>query len=781
MLGKKSKEEKIPEVSGEIKNNEYSEAYNFDNNYSSSDNKSREDAFTDEILENYGIVNTAPEPEKKTRKTRRGKKSKEEIITDEPREDFENQSAVSEPEKKTRKERRSKKSKEESAEESSGFDVFASSSETESDKDKKKKKSSKKKAAKDKPENSKKRSQEGDLREEDDRDTTLSGKGSGRFSLFNKKQKGRNKKSEDEEYEEGGEEEYYTSIPEYDYREVGPLVFPKHDPVDTILESYWIEPGLSRISIVRTQDYENVYITHEPALTDFEKYLLERLHSGVRDLLIIKEIRVEDKIKTLYEAIDILIEGYKLDTEIEPETIYKIRYYLKRSFFGWGRIDPLKGDTEIEDISCDGYDSHVFIYHRKYRDMRTLIKFKEPRELDSLVALFAQKSGKHISLANPIVDATLPEGSRIQLTYGTVVGSHGSSFTIRKFRKNPFSPIDLIINGTFTVDQIVYMWMAVEHNHSVLIIGGTASGKTTTLNAMAQFIPALSKVVTIEDTREINLDHENWIASIVPPSSSSLEESKHDITMFDLLKAAMRQRPEYILVGEVRGVETQTLFQAMNTGHTTFSTLHAGDVVAAINRLQNHPLDVPKATIETLDVVISQARMFRNGKQVRRCNEIVEIVGLTETGDLEINQVYTYDPDSDKPYFSGFSDVYATIAKKTNRNKADFDEEINVRKTIISSMVRQEIHDYRDVARIVWLYLSRRDFVIENIDNLKPLLKKGEAMFKTEVSSSKGDSENSSVETYYEQLVDEGKASDEEATSSVSVEMHIIDETSSEP
>ncbi len=276
---------------------------------------------------------------------------------------------------------------------------------------------------------------------------------------------------------------------------------------------------------------------------------------------------------------------------------------------------------DIEDISCSGYDLPVYLYNRRYRDIKTTIFFTDPRELDSQVVLFAQKSGKHISLSNPIVDATLSDGSRIQLTYSTVISTRGSSFTIRKFRKNPFSPIDLLVNKTFTIDEMVYLWMAVQYNYSVLIVGGTASGKTTTLNAISQFIPALSKVVSIEDTREITLEHDNWIASLVPLSSGA-STAQHDITMFDLLKSAMRQRPEYILVGEVRGIEAQTLFQEMNSGHTTFSTLHGGDVTMAIHRLENPPLDVPKATIETLDIVLCQGSMFRDKKQVRRCKEI---------------------------------------------------------------------------------------------------------------------------------------------------------------
>ncbi|ABN07624.1 type II secretion system protein E [Methanocorpusculum labreanum Z] len=519
---------------------------------------------------------------------------------------------------------------------------------------------------------------------------------------------------------EEAQEEIPDTLPEYDFERDGSLVSPKLRKTDEILEAYWIEPGLTRVTIIRTAEYENVYIAHEPALTHFEAELLERLQPAVRDLLIMKDIELNDMMEVLYESIDLLLDSY--DLNITNATVYKMRYYLKRTFFGWGRVDILRGDHDIEDISCSGYDLPVYLYHRKYRDIKTSIFFTDPRELDSLVVLFAQKAGKHISLSNPIVDATLSDGSRIQLTYSTVVSTRGSSFTIRKFRKNPFSPIDLLVNNTFTIDEMVYLWMAVQYNYSILIVGGTASGKTTTLNAISQFIPALSKVVSIEDTREIMLEHDNWIASLVPLSSGAVSAAQRDITMFDLLKAAMRQRPEYILLGEVRGIEAQTLFQAMNSGHTTYSTLHGGDVAMAIHRLENPPLDVPKATIETLDIVLCQGSMFRNKKQVRRCKEITEIVGMTDKGELEINTVFLYNFQRDTPSFSGTSQVYASIAEKTGMNMTTMGDELRKRTAVLQAMLDQDIRDYRDFARIVWLFLSRPKYVMANVGDLVQIL-----------------------------------------------------------
>ncbi|HJJ27886.1 MAG TPA: type II/IV secretion system ATPase subunit, partial [Methanocorpusculum sp.] len=517
-------------------------------------------------------------------------------------------------------------------------------------------------------------------------------------------------------------EEEKPPLPEYDMERDGPLVTPVYEEGDTVRESYWAIPGLCHISIVLTKEYEIDYRVQEPNLTEFEHTLLERLDEGIRDILILRDIAQDkNKKQILYEAMDTLLKEYRIDEALQPESVYRIRYYLERTFFGWGRIDALRCDYDLEDISCDGYGSHVFIYHREYRDMKTSIKFDNPKELDNLVASFAQKAGKHISLANPIVDASLSDGSRIQLTYSTVVSAHGSSFTIRKFKPTPFSPVELLKKGTFTTEELAYLWIAVENGKSIMVIGGTASGKTTTLNAISQFIPRLSKVVSIEDTREITLDHENWIASVVPPETPG-KENKNDIQMFDLLKAAMRQRPEYILVGEVRGVESQTLFQAINTGHTTFSTMHASDVVSAINRLTNPPLDVPKATIQALDLVVAQARYYKDGAPYRRLKEVVEIVGLSEQGGIEVNTAFSYDPATDETAYSGNSKIYKDIMMSKNLSNLHMQDELRRRIQLLDAMLEQEVYDYRDVGKVIWIYRSRPDLIMENIADLSAIL-----------------------------------------------------------
>ncbi len=413
----------------------------------------------------------------------------------------------------------------------------------------------------------------------------------------------------------------------------------------TLVERYWIVPGCSEVMIVEnggvTRQYE--YHLNEPELSEFEYEIVERLHADLRDVLILTDDEVRQNHDAVLRSKSIgLLDDYGI-TLTPPLSYYRVMYYIDRNFLGWARLDPLMKDAKLEDISCDGIGGvPVFLYHRIYRNVQTNVRFDEA-SLNSLAIRLSQRSGKHVSISNPVLDATLPDGSRLQLTYGSEVTTRGTSFTIRKFRHEPFSPVELIMRGTFSAEALAYFWLGIENNKNLLFVGGTASGKTSSLNAVSLFLPTLSKVVSIEDTREITLFHDNWIASVTRDAITDTSASKID--MFDLLKAAMRQRPEYIIVGEVRGSEAQTLFQAMNTGHTTFSTMHANDVDSAIHRLENQPLNVPpRNMVQALDIVSIQALTYIGRERVRRSTEIVEIAGIDPgTGNLRVNTVFSYD------------------------------------------------------------------------------------------------------------------------------------------
>ena len=508
-------------------------------------------------------------------------------------------------------------------------------------------------------------------------------------------------------------------IDEYDFERDGTLVEANVDDMYEQIDQYWIENGRSLIIIaLNKKTNQREYLLFEPSLSDFEYELLERLYEDLRCVLILssKDIR-KNRQHLLLEKMNELIDDYGV--KIERSSRHKIQYFLIRNFLGWSRIDPLMKDSQLEDISCDGNKIPLFLYHRHYRNIKTNIMF-ESDALNSLAITLAQRSGKHISTGSPIIDATLPDGSRLQLTFGSEVTTRGTSFTIRKFREEPFSPVELIEIGTFSAEALAYFWMAIENNKSLVFIGGTASGKTTSLNAVSLFIPPVAKVVSIEDTREITLYHDNWIASV---TREALSEGSNAITMFDLLRAAMRQRPEYILVGEVRGAEAQTLFQAMNTGHTTFSTMHAGSIDAAIHRLESEPLNVPRNMVQALNIISVQGLIYHGTERVRRVQEVVEIAGMDpSTGNLRVNNVFVYDPIHDKINFTGRSQIYSEIAEKRGWTREQLEAEIAIRKNLLEEMRKQGIKDYISVASLFHAYHIDAKEVLAHVSDLRAVI-----------------------------------------------------------
>jgi len=504
-------------------------------------------------------------------------------------------------------------------------------------------------------------------------------------------------------------------VVEYDFEQFGTLVEAEIPTDYEQIDRYWVEKGRSLVVIaLNKKTNQKEYLLYEPALSEFEYELLERLFEDLRDVLILSsdEIKKDPK-RILLEKVNDLIDDYGITPD--SLSLFKIQYYLIRNFTGWSRIEALMKDSQIEDISCDGNNIPLFLYHRIYCNIKTNIAF-ESDALNSLAIALAQRSGKHISTGSPMVDATLPDGSRLQLTLGSEVTTRGTSFTIRKFREDPYSPVELMENGTFNAESLAYLWLAIENNKSLLFVGGTASGKTTSLNAVSLLIPPVAKVVSIEDTREITLYHDNWIASVTRDGSA---EGGNAIKMFDLLKSALRQRPEFILVGEVRGPEAQTLFQAMNTGHTTFSTMHAGSVDAAIHRLESEPLNVPRNMIQALNILCVQELLYRGTERVRRVQEIVEIAGIDPaTGNLRVNNVFVYDPVHDMFSFTGRSQVYAEITEKRGWTRDQLESEISTRKNILEAMKKQGIRDYRSVASLFHAYYIDAPKVLGSLADL---------------------------------------------------------------
>lgn len=403
-------------------------------------------------------------------------------------------------------------------------------------------------------------------------------------------------------------------------------------------------------------------------------------------------------------------------TEEEQKTKDKIFYHIFREFIGYGKIDILMDDDGIEDISCDGHHVPIFIYHKKYEAITTNIRFEDEDELDSFVVRLSQICGKQISVYSPIVDGKLPDGSRLQTTLAKTV-TKGSTFTIRRFRADPFTPIDLIGYDTLSVDMAAYFWMVIENGASILFCGGTASGKTSSLNALSLFIPASHKIISIEDTREVNLPHKNWIAGTTRQGFSSSEESKtgKDIDMFDLIRTAMRQRPRVIIVGEVRGREAYNLFQAMATGHISYSTVHASTIHTLIQRLENPPISLPRALLTSLDIIVFQNSVDIGGKTVRRMTSITEVIKL----DPDTNQLIFMEPFSwvsktdDRFESSGTSKILSNIRLQNDWTEEQLNKELENRMLILEWMRKKNIRSYKEVGRIVSDYHKYPDVLLK--------------------------------------------------------------------
>ena len=460
---------------------------------------------------------------------------------------------------------------------------------------------------------------------------------------------------------------------------------------------------------------EYLYEVIEPILSEDESNLLDILKKALTQTLNQSAIYdTGERAEVLKIATDELLKAFQV--KLHPMSEDRIFYYLKRDFIGFGVIDVMMVDPNVEDCSCDGVNIPLYIYHRKYGSIRSNVKFTDEVELDQFVVWMAQKSGKHISVADPLLDATMPDGSRLNSTLSKHVTKRGSSFTIRRFKENPFTPVDLLRFRTMSTEMMAYQWIATEYGSSMLVCGGTASGKTTTLNAVLLFIPPQMKIVSIEDTRELNLPHENWIPSLTREGFGGRNSGSGSIDMFDLLTASLRQRPQYLMVGEVRGKEAYVVFQAMATGKTAYSTFHAEDVQSMVHRMENDPINLPRALMTALDIVLLQAQVKVGTKMTRRVKSLTEIVGMDpETGELITNSVYSWNPADDTFNYSGHSYIYEKVRTIRNWSPREMEREIKRRIDILEYMKKTKVDNYRQVAKIVSAYYRDPDAVIRQV------------------------------------------------------------------
>ncbi len=467
-------------------------------------------------------------------------------------------------------------------------------------------------------------------------------------------------------------------------------------------------------AIVKEPETQKIrYEVIEPTLLEEEAELLKEIKKILMEEIDVnlKEIDTREKAaEYLKQKIRQVIDNYKL--RIADEAIDKLMYYTVRDFIYYGKINPLMKDHMVEDISTDGVDIPIYVWHREHESLPTNIIFEDEDQLNSFVIRLAYLSGKDISIASPILDASLPDGSRIQLTYGNEITRRGSTFTIRRFKVDPLTISDLISSNTLSSEMAAYFWYAIENRASILVAGGVASGKTTLLNCLSMFIKPEMKIVSVEDTAELNLPHENWIPSVVRTGFGRKEKGIGAITLFDLLKAAVRQRPDFIIVGEVRGAEAYTLFQAMATGHLGMSTIHGESVEAVIQRLESEPMNIPRSLLSMIDAVVIQVRTEINGKPARRTERVTEMLSFQpETKELLTKDVFRRNPRSDSFQYIAKSHILNRIMEKTGRTEKQVEKELQRRQTVLDWIVRQKVRRYTEVAKIIREYYANPDRV----------------------------------------------------------------------
>jgi flagellar protein FlaI len=484
-----------------------------------------------------------------------------------------------------------------------------------------------------------------------------------------------------------------------------------------VVDKYPLYEPFAHVAIVQNPKIgEYKYVLDELQLDPLERSVYNRILEILLAEIESPKEEILDPRKFFAEEAKKIVDKYRISLGWLPDVSwYKILYHAERDLVGFGRIDPLMRDPNIEDISCDGVNKPVYVWHRNYESIETNLEFENDEELDNVVVKLVHMAGKHVSSAFPIVDASLPGKHRLSVCYRREVTPFGTAFTIRKFREDPYSIIDLINLGTFSEEMAAYFWMCLENRASVMVLGGTASGKTTALNALACLIKPGSKIITIEETAELNLPHDNWVSLIARQSYGLGGSSVGEVSLFDLVKTSMRHRPDVLIVGEVRGQEAYVLFQALATGHGGMCTMHAENLDSAIKRLTQKPMDIAPAYIQLMNIVLSIQRVhLLKGTEKKAYRRVMNVNEIADYEDYR--GVLKWDPMNDE-HLQTFdkSLMLSSISERVGISKKDLLSEIDKRKDVLHWMRQRNIRSYKDVAAIIAEYYARPKQIYEKV------------------------------------------------------------------
>lgn len=455
------------------------------------------------------------------------------------------------------------------------------------------------------------------------------------------------------------------------------------------------------------QDKALLYDVIEPVLTEGEKRAFVKVSEAVIQLVEVELTAMKETseaIRYLQNQVNKVLKDFGM--RLTPNQYLKIMYFIYRNFIGFNEIDGLLQDPNIEDISCDGIGTPVFVVHRKYGSIKTSIVFDSMETLREFIIKLAERCGRYVSYAEPILDGTLPDGSRVSATIAGDVATRGPTFTIRKFGEKPLSPVEQIQLNTASPELLAYFWYLVEHGANILFVGATATGKTTFLNSVCMFIPPERKIVSIEDTREIRIPHEHWVSGLARTGfgiPTPTGEKYGEVTMFDLLRESFRQNPDYVIVGETRGNEAYVMFQGMASGHTSFSTFHANSVDAVVKRLTSPPIELAPTLIESLNVITIMSHTKE--KSARRVREVVEIVSVDpRTEEVKTNLVFLWSPTTDTFEKVNDSQIIPKLVEAKGGNIEEVKGDLERRKAVLEWLASKDIKDFLEVVQYINMF-----------------------------------------------------------------------------
>ena len=453
-----------------------------------------------------------------------------------------------------------------------------------------------------------------------------------------------------------------------------------------------------------TKENTLIYDVIEPRLNEKEAYILGKLREGLIQIIDVSlgDIKERDKVLLFLEKnVNRLLDEYNF--KLSEKEYVKVMYYIFRDLVGLNRIEAIMSDPYIEDIGADGVGVPVYVVHQKFGSVRTNIVYNDVKELREFVTKLAERCDRYISYADPLLDGTLPDGARVQASLASDVTTRGPTYSIRKFREEPLSPIDMIRLNTASAEMLAYLWFLVENGINILITGGVATGKTSLLNSISFFIPQEAKIVSIEDTRELNLPHENWIPGVARIGFTGTGVG--EVTMFELLRESFRQNPDYLIVGEIRGKEAYVMFQGMASGHPSISTMHAGGVEDLMKRLQTKPINLSVGLIESLDMVIVMVHSREKGKSARRVKEIVEIESIDiNSGAPLTTKSFVWIPADDSYEYRTNSWLLNKVSTEKGIPMNVVIREIAKRKKFLSWLYENNITNMKELSRYTSLY-----------------------------------------------------------------------------